>query len=134
MAPVASLGDRAGEQFDTVCSFGALSAAPCIESLVATLRPMVRSGGRLLFVELDGDARPWRRRLDRVARRRWGMSMAGDITGALWAGGFEVVSLDRRPLRSGGTRLVRVVIGAARPDPDRAAGRRMQPSEAEAAS
>ena len=119
VAPPASLDDRAGDPFDTVCSFGALAAAPCLDSLVATLRPLVASDGRLLFVELDGDAGRWRRRLDRFARRAWGMSMSRDITGALWAGGFEVISLDRRPLRGGAPGLLRVVVGVARPDPHR---------------
>lgn len=119
VAPPASLDDRAGTPFDTVCSFGALAAAPCLDSLVATLRPLVASDGRLLFVELDGDAGRWRRRLDRVARRMWGMSMSRDITGALWAGGFEVTSLGRRPLRGGPPGLLRAVVGIARPDPHR---------------
>lgn len=120
VAPPASLGDRCGEPFDTICSFGALGAAPCLETLVAALAPLLAPDGRLLFVELDGDARPWRRRLDRPARRLWGMSMGRDIAGALWAGGLEVVSLDRRPLRSGRSGLLRVVVGAARPDLGRA--------------
>ncbi len=120
VAPAASPGDRTGEPFDTICSFGALAAAHRLEDLVATLRPIMAPDGRLLFVELDGDARRWRRRLDRIARRFWGVSMAGDISGALWAGGFEVISLDRRPLRSGRSGLLRVVVGAARPDLGRA--------------
>ncbi|MYI56060.1 MAG: hypothetical protein F4062_03365 [Acidimicrobiia bacterium] len=119
VAPPASLDDRAGTPFDTVCTFGALAAAPCLDSLVAALRPLVASDGRLLFVELDGDARRWRRRLDRLARRMWGMSVSRDITGALWAGGFEVTSLDRRPLQHGPPGLLRVVVGVARPDPHR---------------
>lgn len=119
VAPPSSLDDRAGEPFDTVCSFGALAAAPCLETLVATLRPLVAPAGRLLFVELDGDARGWRRRLDRVARRRWGLSMARHVTAALWAGGFEVISLERRPLPGGPPGLLRVVVGVARPDPHR---------------
>ncbi|MDE0652176.1 MAG: hypothetical protein OXI26_00785 [bacterium] len=119
VAPPRSLGERAGEPFDTVCSFGAMAAAPCLETLVATLRPLVAPAGRLLFVELDGDARGWRRRLDGVARRRWGLSMARDVTGALWAGGFEVISLDRIPLRGGPPGLLRVVVGIARLDPHR---------------
>lgn len=118
--PAPALADVSDEPFDTVCSFGAMSAAPCLEESVATLLSMTAPGGRLLFVELDGDARPWRRRLDRVARRLLGASMARDISGALWAGGFEIASLDRRPLRSGGRGLLRIVIGSARPDPDRA--------------
>jgi len=77
--------------------------------------------GRLLVVELEGDARRGRRRLDGVARRRWGMSMARHVTAALWAGGFEVTSLDRRPLRGRAKSLWRVVVGAARPDPHRRA-------------
>ena len=117
VAPPGALGDRSDEPFDTVCSFGAMAAAPRPETLVATLRPLVAPAGRLLFVELDGDARPWRRRLDRVARRLWGMSMARDISGALWAGGFEVLSLERRPLGHRG--LLRVVVGVARPDTKR---------------
>lgn len=119
VAPPAALDDRTGTPFDTVCSFGALAAAPCLDALVATLRRLVASDGRLLFVELDGDAGRWRRRLDRVAGRMWGMSMSRDITGALWAGGFEVISLDRRPLRHGLPGLLRVVVGVARPDPHR---------------
>ncbi len=120
VAPPGSLGDSGDDPFDTVCSFGAMAAAPHPEALVATLRPLLAPGGLLLFVELDGDARPWRRRLDRMARRLWGMSMAGDISGALWAGGFEVVSLERRWLRSGRSGSLRVVVGAARPDLGRA--------------
>ena len=120
VAPATSLAERTGERYDTVCSFGAMSAAPCLETLVETLRSMTAPGGRLLFVELDGDARPWRRRLDRPARRLLGMSMGRDISGALWMGGFELASLDRHPLRPGGPELFRVVLGAARPDPDRA--------------
>ena len=119
VAPPASPADRAGNPFDTVCSFGALAAAPCLDSLVATLRPLVASDGRLLFVELDGDGCRRRRRLDRLSRRMWGMSMSRDISGALWAGGFEVISLDRRPLRHGPPGLLRVVLGVARPDPHR---------------
>lgn len=119
VAPPASLDDRVGDPFDTVCSFGALGSAPCLDSLVATLRTLVASAGRFLFVELDGDARRWCRRLDGLARRRWGMSMSRDITGALWAGGFEVISLDRRPLQGGAPGLLRVVVGVARPDPHR---------------
>lgn len=119
VAPPASLDDRAGNPFDTVCSFGALAAAPRLDSLVAALRPLVASDGRVLFVELDGDGRRWCRRLDRPARRLWGMSMSRDITGALWAGGFEVTSVDRRPLRHGPPGLLRVVVGVARPDPHR---------------
>lgn len=121
VAPPQSLGDRAHEPFDTLCSFGAMAAAPCLETLVATLRPLTAAGGRLLFVELDGDARRWRRRLDGFARWRWGMSMARHVTAALWAGGFEVTTLDRRPLRGGPPGLLRVVVGAARPDPHRLA-------------
>ena len=113
-------GERSGERFDTVCSFGAMSAAPCLETLAETLRAMTAPGGRLLFVELDGDAGAGRRRLDRLARRLVGMSMARDISGALWAGGFEIASLDRRPLRPRGLGLLRIVVGTARPDPDRA--------------
>ena len=116
VAPTSSLRDRSGEHFDTICSFGALAAAPRLEVLVATLRPMMAPGGRLLFVELDGDARRWRRRLDRLARRLWGASMASDISGALWAGGFEVISLDRRLLRPGFPGLLRIVVGTARGD------------------
>ena len=112
VAPPASLGDRAGEPFDTVCSFGALSAAPCLDSLVAELLLLLAPDGRLVFVELDGDARSWRRRLDGVARRLWGTSMGRDITGALWAGRFEVTSLERRPLRNDARGLLRVVVGA----------------------
>ena len=119
VAPPASLDERAGTPFDTVCSFGALAASPCLDSLVASLRPLVASDGRLLFVELDGDAGRWRRRLDRLGRRMWGMSMSRDITGALWAGGFEVIALDRRPLRGGPPGLLRVVVGVARLDPHR---------------
>ncbi|MXV91745.1 MAG: hypothetical protein F4121_02135 [Acidimicrobiia bacterium] len=122
VAPPQSLGERGDEPFDVVCSFGALAAAPCLETLVAMLRPLVASDGRLLFVELDGDARRWRRRLDGLARRRWGMSMACHVTAALWAGGFEVTSLDRRRLRGRSAGLLRVVVGAARPDPHRLAG------------
>ena len=122
VAPAASPGARTGEHFDTICSFGALAAARRLDDLVATLRPMLAPGGLLLFVELDGDCRRWRRRLDRAARRLWGLSMACDISGALWAGGFEVISLDRRPLRPGGLGLLRVVVGAARLDPHRAGG------------
>ncbi|MCY3805069.1 MAG: hypothetical protein OXG91_01075 [bacterium] len=119
VAPPQSLGTRGDEPFDVVCSFGAMAAAPCLETLVAMLRPLVASDGRLLFVELDGDARRWRRRLDGLARRRWGMSMARHVTATLWAGGFEVTSLERRPLRGGPRGLLRVVVGAARPDPHR---------------
>lgn len=119
VAPPQSLGERGDEPFDVVCSFGAMAAAPCLETLVAMLRPLVASDGRLLFVELDGDARRWRRRLDGLVRRRWGMSMACHVTAALWAGGFEVTSLERRPLRGGSRGLVRVVVGTARPDPHR---------------
>ena len=119
VAPPQSLGEGGDEPFDVVCSFGAMAAAPCLATLVAMLRPLVASDGRLLFVELDGDARRWRRRLDGLARRRWGMSMACHVTAALWAGGFEVTSLDRRPLRGGSPGLLRVVVGAARPDPNR---------------
>ena len=119
VAPPGALGDRAGEPFDTVCSFGALSAAPCLDSLVAELLALLAPDGRLVFVELDGDARRWRRRLDGVARHRWGVSMGRDITGALWAGGFEVISLERRPLRHGARGLLRVAAGVARPDPHR---------------
>ena len=119
VAPPQSLGERGDEPFDAVCSFGAMAAAPCLATLVATLRPLVASSGRLLFVELDGDARRWRRRLDGLARRRWGMSMARHVTAALWAGGFEVTSVDRRPLRGRSPGLLRVVVGAARPDPHR---------------
>ena len=132
VASAHSLGERSGERFDTVCSFGAMSAAPCLETLTGTLRSMTAPGGRLLFVELDGDAGPWRRRLDRVARRLVGMSMARDISGALWAGGFEIASLDRRPLRPGGPGLMRIVVGAARPDPDRAEHERLAATEAAA--
>ena len=121
VAPPQSLGTRADEPFDVVCSFGAMAAAPSLEVLVAMLRPLVVADGRLLFVELDGDARRWRRRLDGLARRRWGMSMACHVTATLWAGGFEVISLERRPLRGGPRGLLRVVIGAARPDPGRPA-------------
>ena len=113
VAPASSVGEPAREPFDTVCSFGALSAAPSLDSLVATLGGLLTDGGRLLFVELDGDARR-RRPLDRLARRMWGMAMSRDISGALWAGGFEVISLDRRPLGYRG--LLRVVVGVARPD------------------
>ena len=134
VVPAASLGDRTGEPFDTVCSFGALAAARHLEDLVATLRPIMAPDGRLLFVELDGDARRWRRRMDRIARRFWGASMARDISGALWAGGFEVISLDRRPLRPGGPGLLRVVVGTARLDPHRAGGPQERCSEAGAAS
>ncbi|MDE0194247.1 MAG: hypothetical protein OXP08_01735 [bacterium] len=122
VAPPQSLGEGADEPFDVVCSFGAMAAAPCLETLVAMLRPLVAPDGRLLFVELDGDARRWRRRLDGLARRRWGMSMARHVTAALWAGGFEVTSLDRRPLRGRAKSLLRVVVGTARPDPHRLAG------------
>lgn len=120
VATAASPVGCSDEPFDTVCSFGALAAAPHLADLVATLRPMTAAGGRLLFVELDGDARRWRRRLDRLARHRWGTSMARDISGALWAGGFELTSLERRPLRPGTAGLLRVVVGAARPDLGRA--------------
>ena len=120
--PATAPGGRSDEQFDTICSFGALAAARRLEEFVASLRPLVAPGGRLLFVELDGDARRWRRRLDRIARRFWGASMAGDISGALWAGGFELTSLDRRPLRTRGPGLLRVVVGAARLDPHRSGG------------
>ena len=133
VAPAVSLGDRHGEQFDTVCSFGALAAARHLGGLVATLLPIMAPGGRLLFVELDGDARRWRRRLDRVARRLWGMSMAGDVSGALWAGGCEVISLDRRPLRPRGPDLLRVVVGVARADPHRTGGLQERRSNAGAA-
>lgn len=119
VASAHSLVERSGERFDTVCSFGAMSAAPCLETLAETLRSLTAPGGRLLFVELDGDARAWRRRIDRSARRLVGMSMARDISGALWAGGFEIASLDRRPLRAGGPGLLRIVAGTARLDPDR---------------
>ncbi len=119
VAPPSSVADRSGERFDTVCSFGSLAAAPTLDSLVAALRGLLDPDGRLLFVELDGDARRWRGRLDRVARRRWGMSMSRDISGALWAGGFELTSLDRRPLRCGVVGSLRVVVGAARLDPHR---------------
>lgn len=121
VAPPQSSGAGGDEPFDAVCSFGAMAAAPCLETLVATLRPLVAADGRLLFVELDGDARRWRRRLDGLARRRWGMSMARHVTAALWAGGFEVTSVDRRPLRARSPGLLRVVVGAARPDPHRLA-------------
>lgn len=127
VVPAPALAGVTGEQFDTVCSFGAMSAAPCLETLVGALGSMTAPGGRLLFVELDGDARPWRRRVDRVARRLLGMSMARDISGTLWAGGFELASLDRLPVRPRGPGLLRVVVGAARPDPDRAQGRDAQP-------
>ncbi len=133
VVPVPALAGVAGERFDTVCSFGALSAAPCLETLVGALGSMTAPGGRLLFVELDGDASPGRRRLDRVARRLLGMSMARDISGALWAGGFEIASLDRRPLRPRGPGLLRIVVGAARPDPDRAEGRDARPGTGGAA-
>ena len=133
VAPPESLGERAGEPFDVVCSFGAMAAAPCLEAYVARLRQFVAPEGRLLFVELDGDARRWRRRLDRIARRFWGVSMGRDISGALWAGGFEVISLDRRPLRPGGPGLLRVVVGAARLHPQRAGGLHGRRSEAAAA-
>lgn len=120
VAPPAPAVERTGDRFDTICSFGALAAAPTLDSLVAELRESLASEGRLLFVELDGDARRWRRRLDRIARRMWGMAMSRDISGALWAGGFEVTSLDRRPLRCGALGSLRVVVGAARLDPHRA--------------
>ena len=84
---------------------------------VAALRRLLAPDGRLLFVELDGDARRWRRGLDFVARRLWGLSMAHNVTGALWAGGFEVTTLDRRPVRHGPPGLLRSVVGAARPNP-----------------
>lgn len=119
VVPPSSLDGRAGSHFDTVCSFGALAAAPCLGSLVATLRTLTASDGRLLFVELDGDAGRRRHRLDRLARRMWAMSISRDITGALWAGGFEVISLARRRLRHGPPGLLRVVVGVARPDPHR---------------
>lgn len=122
VAPPSSLADRDEAPFDTVCSFGALAAAPRLEPFVATLLPLTAPDGRLLFVELDGDAGRWRRRLDRVARRMWGMSVSRDITGALWAGGFEVTSLDRRPVCHGPPGLLRVVVGAARRDPHRLGG------------
>ena len=134
VVPAASLGDRPGEPFDTVCSFGALAAARRRDDLVARLRSFVAPAGRLLFVELDGDARRWRRRLDRLARRRWGASMAGDISGDLWAGGFEVISLARRPLRPGSRGLLRVVTGAARLDPHRTGGPQEQAGGAGAAT
>jgi hypothetical protein len=120
--PAPALAEVRGERYDTVCSFGAMSATRCLEELVETLLSLTAPGGRLLFVELDGDASAGRRRLDRGARRLLGMSMARDISGALWAGGFEIASLDRRPLRSRGPGFLRFVVGAARPDPDRADG------------
>ena len=119
VAPPQSLGHRADEPFDVICSFGSLAAAPRLDSLVATLGGLLAPDGRLLFVELDGDARRWRRRLDRVARRLWGMSMSRDISGALWAGGFELTSLQRRPLRQRVVGSIRVVVGMARLDPHR---------------
>lgn len=121
VVPAASLGAAPDGPFDTVCSFGALAAARRREDLAARLLSLLAPGGRLLFVELDGDASRWRRKLDRLARRRWGVSMAADISGDLWAGGYEVTSVDRRPLRQGRAALLRVVVGAARPDPHRAA-------------
>ncbi len=122
VAPVSAVTGRTDAPFDTVCSFGALAAAPSVEGLLAGLRAVMAPGSRLLFVEPDGDARRWRRRLDRVARRLWGMAMARDISGSLWRSGFEVLSIDRRPLRLCGLPLVRVVVGAARPTPDAAGG------------
>ncbi len=128
VAPPASAIERSGERFDTICSFGALAAAPALDTLVAVLRGALAPDGRLLFVELDGDARRWRRRLDRIARRMWGISMSRDISGALWAGGFELTSLDRRSLRGGPPGLLRVVVGAARLDPHRAGLPETRPS------
>ena len=122
VVPAASLGAAPDGPFDTVCSFGALAAARSRQDLVARLRSLLAAGGRLLFVELDGDASRRRRRLDRLARRRWGVSMAADISGDLWAAGYEVTSVDRRPLRQGRAGLLRVVVGVARPDPHRAGG------------
>lgn len=122
VAPPVSLDGRDGDPFDTVCSFGALAAAPCLDVLVAELRALVAADGRLLFVELDGDASRHRRRLDRLGWRTWGMSISRDISGALWAGGFEVISLDRRRLRAGRPGLLRVVFGVARHDPHRLGG------------
>ena len=118
VAPLSALADRAGAPFDTVCSFGALAAATAVEEFLAGLRAVMAPGSRLLFVEPDGDARRWRRLLDVAARRLWGIPTARDISGILWRGGFEVVSIERHPLRIGGMPLVRFVMGAARPAPD----------------
>ncbi len=125
VAPLSALAGRADAPFDTVCSFGSLATAPSAEEFLAGLRAVMAPGSRMLFVEPDGDARRWRRRLDRVARRLWGMPMARDVSGDLWRGGFEVLSIGRRPLPLCGLPLVRVVVGAARPapgDPGQAAG------------
>ncbi len=119
VAPPWSLDERAAEPFDTICSFGAMAAAPCLERLVARLLRLSAPDGRLLFLELDGDARPWRRRLDGLARRYWGLSLGRHISGALWTGGYEVTSLSRYPAPGGPPGLLRAVAGDARPDPHR---------------
>ena len=118
VASLPALADRAETPFDTVCSFGALAAAPAAGEFLAGLRAVMAPESRLLFVELDGDARRWRRVLDVAARRLWAIPTARDISGILWRGGFEVVSIQRHPLRIGGMPLLRYVVGAARPAPD----------------
>ena len=100
--------------FDTVCSFGVLSAALDLRSVLESVHAFMGGESRFLFVELDGGAARWRRLLDGPVRLFWGISASRDISGALWSTGFELLYLNRRVVYLLGFAPVRVVFGVAR--------------------
>ena len=100
--------------FDTVCSFGALSAAVDLCSVLKSVHAFMGGESRFLFVERDGGASRWRRLLDGPVRLVWGISASRDISGALWSAGFELLYLDRQVVYLLGYVPVKVVFGVAR--------------------
>ena len=105
--------------FDTICSFGSLSAAANLPALLAEVRAVMGKRGRLLFVELDGGANRWCKLLDRPVEVLWGISPSRDISGILWATGFELLYMQRKTVRFFGPLTVKVVYGVARLGPGR---------------
>ena len=112
---VAKSPSHAGKgAFDTVCSFGALSAAVDPSAVLKSVRADLDKEGRFLFVELDGGAARWRRLLDGPVRLIWGVSASRDISGAIWKAGFELLHLDRGTVYLLNFVPVEVVSGIAR--------------------
>ena len=70
--------------------------------------------GRLLFVELDGGANRWRKLFDRPVELLWGISPSRDVSGILWATGFELLHMQRKTVRFFGPLTVKVACGVAR--------------------
>lgn len=106
--------------FDTICSFGSLSAATNLHALLAELSALMGKKSRLLFVELDGGANRWRKLFDRPVELLWGISPSRDVSGVLWATGFELLYMQRKTVRFFGPLTVEVAYGVARLGPGRA--------------